>query len=318
MPPLQKIVFLGSSEFAVPSLQVLSDSVDFRPLAVITQPDRPSGRNLKMTFTPVKKAALQLNLPVVQPEDINSAEAREYLENLHPDLLIVIAYGQKLKSRVRNISKNGAINLHPSLLPALRGAAPIPFALWQGLKQTGLTIFQLTDKMDAGPILAQMPLFIFPDENATDMTERFAYIGAQFLLEFLQKWHEHDIEPILQDESKATYCRKLEKEDFLLKWNKPAIELQNHIRALSLTPGAYTIFRGRQLKILQAEVKPEQSSYPAGSIVSIPKNEGFCVQTKEGQLLLKKVQPAGKKVMSAWDYHLGAGLEIGERMGSDA
>lgn len=315
MTALNRIVFLGSSSFAVPSLQKLIETEIFRPLAVITQPDKPGGRKLQMTPTPVKTLALGHGLELFQPEDINTPDSVQYLQNLAPDLLITVSYGQKLKKAVRESARCGAINLHPSLLPELRGAAPIPFALWQGLNQTGITIFKLTSRMDAGPVLYQKQLYIFPGENATDLTSRLAYIGSKCLLEYLNKWSEQPWEPIVQDESKATCCRKLEKDDLRLDLSKPARQLQNQIRALSLTPGAYSFIHGKQLKILEADVIEAQSDLPTGSITALEKNVGIVVQTGDQQLLLKQVQPAGKRMMSAWAYQVGARLSVGERFG---
>ncbi len=312
MTSLNRIVFLGSSSFAVPSLQKLIESERFRPLAVITQPDRPGGRKLQMTPTPIKTLALEHGLGLFQPEDINSPDSVKYLQNLTPDLLITVSYGQKLKKAVRESALQGAINLHPSLLPELRGAAPIPFALWQGADRTGITIYKLSSRMDAGPVLYQKQLYIFPGENATDLTSRLAYIGSKCLLEYLNKWSELPWEPVEQDESKATYCRKLEKDDLSLDFTKPAQQLQNQIRALSLSPGAYGSIIGKQLKILEADVLDENSDLPAGSITALQKNVGIVVQTGDKQLLLKQVQPACKQIMSAWAYQIGARLSIGE------
>jgi len=317
MSSFKRIIFLGSSSFAVPSLKALIESEQFKPLAVVTQPDRPGGRNLQPKPTPVKLLALEHDVNILQPEDINSAESIELISALKPDLLITVAYGQKLKKAVREAAVFGAINLHPSLLPELRGAAPIPFALWQGMVQTGLTIFKLSSKMDAGPVFYKKPLFIFPTENATDLTARLAYIGSMCLLQFLQEGSEQPREPVEQDESKATYCRKLEKEDLIINWDNTAREIQNQIRALALNPGAYTICIGRQLKIMEADVIDKTGNLPPGSIVSVLKNLGFTVRTADKQLLVRSVQQAGKQIMSAWSYNLGARLASGERMGND-
>jgi len=314
MSAFDRIVFCGSSEFALPALKALADSPRFRPLAVFTQPDRPAGRNPKPAPTPVKQLALQLNLPLHQPEDINSPASLEILQDLKPDFLVVIAYGQKLKRAVRQSAVYGAVNLHPSLLPELRGAAPVPFALWQGIIQTGITIFRLDSRMDAGPVFYQKPLFIFPSENATELLQRLAYIGSMCLVQFLEDYYAKPWEPVPQDESKATYSRKLEKDDFHLDWNQPAQEILNHIRALALNPGAFSCLRGQQLKIMEAEILDKKGTQPTGSIVSIYKNIGFSVQTGDKKLLIRKVQPAGKKVMEAWAFHLGAHLEKGERL----
>lgn len=314
MNKLDRIVFLGSPDFAVPSLQALIESEKFKPVAVITQPDKPAGRNLHPQATPVKLLALRHNIPVLQPDDINTPESIEQVHSYHPDMLITVAYGQKLKKAVRESALYGAINLHPSLLPELRGAAPIPFALWQGMIQTGLSIFKLTGKMDAGPIYYTKQLFIFPGENATDLAQRLAYIGSKCLMLFLEEWTANPWEPVPQDSPKATYCRKLDKDDLKLNWNRPAKEVWSHIRALSVTPGAYTLFKGKKLKILEAEVTENISDDTPGTIISLEKNTGFMVQTADKQLLISQVQPEGKKIMSAWAFHLGARLQTGERL----
>lgn len=313
MEEFKRIIFCGSHEFAVLSLENLIKSEQFCPIAVFTQPDRPAGRNLQPKPTPIKNLALEHNLPIFQPEDINSPDSLQQIKGLKPDLIIAIAYGLKIKKAVRDTARLGAINLHPSLLPELRGAAPVPFALWQGMAFTGLTIFQLSAKMDAGPIYLQKPFYIFPEENATELSERLSYIGSQLLLSFLQEWQNNPQNPVPQDESKATYCRKLDKEDCLIDWQKPALDIQNQIRALSITPGAYTIFRAKQLKVLQVEIIDKNSDLPTGSIVKVLKNIGIVVQVKDKQLLLKTVQPAGKPIMDAWAYNLGARLQTGER-----
>ncbi len=317
MIAFNRIIFLGSPSFSVPALKRLIDSDSFKPVAVITQPDRPSGRNLQLQPTPVKELALEHNLPLFQPEDINSPQSIKMIQELKPDLLITVAYGSKLKKAVRQSAAYGAINLHPSLLPQLRGAAPIPFALLNGMVQTGITIFQLSARMDAGPVYLKKPYFIFPGENATDLAERLAYIGSKLLLEFLTDWSQNPWQPEVQDESQATYCRKLEKEDGLLDWQQPVSAICNQIRAMSLTPGAYTYFRGQQLKILEVEVIESQSSMPCGSVTALHKNSGFTVQAQDKQLLIKTVQPSGKKVMSAWAYQLGSRIVPGELFGTN-
>jgi methionyl-tRNA formyltransferase len=256
-------------------------------------------------------------IPVFQPEDINTPESISAIQALRPDLLVTIAYGLKLKKAVRESAVYGAINLHPSLLPELRGAAPIPFALWEGKITSGITIFKLTANMDAGPVFVKKPYFVFPSENATDLSFRFARIGAKMLLQFLQDYFTNPWEPEPQEEALATYCRKIEKEDCLIDWHKPALEIQHQIRALSLLPGAHTYFRNLQFKLLEADVLATQSDSPPGSIVALEKNVGLVVQTLQGQLMVKSVQPAGKKPMSAWAYHLGSRLEPGERFSSN-
>ena len=314
MSAFKRIIFLGSPAFAVPALKRLIESENFKPIAVITQPDRPSGRKLQLQPTPVKLLALEHNLSILQPEDINTEDSIAAIRALQPDLLVTVAYGSKLKKAVRQTAAFGAINLHPSLLPQLRGAAPIPFALLSGMVQTGISIFQLTAKMDAGPVFVKKPFFIFPGENATDLADRLAYISSKLLLDFLTDWFQNPWQPETQDEALATYCRKLEKEDGLLDWQQPVKEICCHILAMTLAPGAYTYFRGQQLKVIEVEIIDEHSTLPCGSITSIQKNIGFTVQVKDKQLLIKTVQPAGKKAMSAWAFQLGSRIEPGERM----
>ncbi len=318
MNPVCRLVFLGSSGFAVPALEALIGSKQFSLLAVFTQPDRLAGRHLHPSPTPVKLAAVRHDLSLHQPENVNAEEPQELLRKLQPDLLVTVAYGQKLNKAVRETALHGAINLHPSLLPELRGAAPIPFALWEGKAATGLTIFKLTTRMDAGPVYFQRQVDIFPNENSTGLSQRLAQSGALCLLEFLRNWTERPWEPVPQEEARATYCRKLEKADLNINWNSPASTVLNHIRALALEPGASTRFRGRQLKILAAELCPGSGSEQPGTVTAVAKNQGFSVLTGSGGLLIKTVQPAGKQAMPAWAFHLGARIVPGERLGDHA
>lgn len=323
------LIFLGSPAFAVPALQLLIESGDYTPVAVITQPDKPAGRKMQLTATPVKELAEQHHIPCYQPEDVNAPEFVQQMRDLHPDLLITVAYGEKLRKPLRETARLGAVNLHPSLLPELRGAAPVPFALCDGLTQTGITIFKLVSRMDAGPIYLQKPYYIFPSENATELLERFSHIGAGQLLAWLEGFLSAPYEPVPQEETRATYCRKIVKEDCRIDWTLPAIQIYNRILALALTPGAYTVLRDSPLKILASEVLPQTSDHVSNTVISeqsgihspqpgtvtaLLKNTGFVVQTGAHSLLIQTVQPAGKKPMSAWAYHLGSKINIGERL----
>jgi methionyl-tRNA formyltransferase len=318
------LIFLGSPAFAVPALQLLIESGDYTPVAVITQPDKPAGRKMQLTATPVKELAVQHHIPCLQPEDVNAPEFVQQVRDLQPDLLITVAYGAKLRKPLRETARLGAVNLHPSLLPELRGAAPVPFALWDGMTHTGITIFRLASRMDAGPVYHQKPYYIFPDENATDLLERLSRIGAMQLLSWLESWLPAPTEPTPQDESKATYCRKLSKEDCRIDWSLPASQIHNQIMALAQTPGAYTLWQDYPLKILASEVLlapatviPAQAGIQSpqpGTVTALHKNTGFVVQTGDISLLIHSVQPAGKKPMSAWAFHLGSRISIGERL----
>jgi len=312
MNPHPRLVFLGSPAFALPSLHILTESERFKPLLVITQPDRPVGRSKRPMPTLVKQSALEAGIPVLQPENINQPDVIRQLQSLAPDLLITVAYGQKLGKAVRQCARQCAINLHPSLLPKLRGAAPVPFAIWQGFLQTGITIFRLNGRMDAGPIYQQRPFFLFPSENATDLLDRMGRLGAKELLSFLERFFAQPWEPVPQDEAQTTYCRKLERQDCLIDWHQPALHIHHQVRALALEPGAFTYFRGHSLKILESELTQKIAATPSGCIANIYKNTGFTVTTGDKLLLIRTVQPAGKQPMSAWAYHLGAKLLAGE------
>jgi methionyl-tRNA formyltransferase len=309
-----KIIFLGSPAFAVPALQLLIDSGHYKPVAVITQPDRPAGRKMQLTPTPVKELAVQSGIPVWQPPDVNAPEFVHHIQSLQPDLLITVAYGEKLKKALRESAVHGAVNLHPSLLPVLRGAAPVPFALWQGMSETGITIFRLISRMDAGPVYHQKHFYIFPSENATTLLEHLALQGAREMLVFLDKYFAAPFEPVPQDETGATYCRKIDKDDCRIDWTQSATEIHNQIRALALLPGAYTNFRDTALKIMCSVVLETGTDKPSGTITALKKNTGFCVQTGKDCLAVTSVQPAGKKTMSAWAFHLGSRITIGERL----
>jgi methionyl-tRNA formyltransferase len=299
-----KIVFMGTSNFAVPALKALQ-SVHYEIPSVVTQPDRPAGRGLELKASPVKRAALELGLPVFQPEKIKAPDAVEVLRKLEPDVMVVAAYGQILPSSVLQIPKAACLNIHGSLLPKYRGAAPIHYAVMNGEKETGVTIIYMNEKMDEGDILLSEKTYIQPEETTGMLHDRLAPIGAQVLLNSLVLLAEGKAPRLAQDSTQATYAPSLKREQCRIQWNKTASEVVNQIRGLSPWPSAETLWGGLQLKVYSASPSQLQTMGEAfGRVMAIDK-EGITVAAAIGGVLLKEVQPPGKRKMSAYDFTLG-------------
>jgi methionyl-tRNA formyltransferase len=309
-----RIVFMGTSDFAVPVLHGLIEAGRV-PVLVVTQPDRPQGRKLLLTPSPVKRTAELLGLRVFQPENVNDHESVEAILGVEPDLVITASYGGFLGKCLRDAPRFGCLNLHPSLLPLYRGAAPVPFTLFDGRTETGVSVFRLVKRMDAGPILVQWKAPIEPDENATHLLQRMAVLGTAALLAAIDSLEDGSAQETSQDDATATYTVKIGKEDLLLDWRLPATALVNRIRGLALDPGATTRFRDRGLKILAAGVLDETSGNKPGTLLEIVRNRGFKVACGTGSVLVTQVQPEGKKVMDGFAFTLGARPEIGEVFG---
>jgi methionyl-tRNA formyltransferase len=306
-----KTVFMGTPQFAVPALKFLAKT-RHKPLLVITQPDRQKGRKLKLSPSEIKLAAQELEIPLFQPENVNLPENLEILEKIAPDVIITVAYGSYLKKKIRNLPRFGCINLHPSLLPRYRGAAPINYALFNGEKKTGISIFQINARMDAGPILWQREIDIIADDNYSSLLTKLSHLGAEDLELVLENMKERLQKMILQDDSRATYSRKLEKKDTYINWNDTAENIHNKVRGLAEFPGAIAGFRNRRIKIIETKILQKSFTAP-GIIVDIVKNSGIIIASEDMNLLIKKVQPEGKKIMSASAYDLGARIQKGER-----
>ncbi len=307
------MVFCGTSEFGVPALRALVER-GFE-LLVVSQPDAPRGRRLRILPSPLAETALLLDLPLIRPEDVNSPSAIAAIRDFGPKVIVTASYGAMLKKQVRSLAPLGAINIHPSLLPALRGASPIRAALLQGLDTTGVTLFKMTAKLDAGPILLQQTIPILPRDDHSSLHQLLSTLGATMLLHYLE--HFAVIEALPQDEASATYCHKLDRDQTRLDWTCPAVQVWNRVRAFAEEPGAFSYFRDTQLKVLSASLSDAPANGTPGSISAIVKNRGFCVNCADRQLLINKVQPAGKAAMPSWAYHLGARLTVGETMGCD-
>lgn len=296
-----KVLFMGTPEFSVPSLELLHREVGVA--WVITQPDRPSGRGMKVKPSPVKLKALDLGIRVLQPE--TKGELRAIVEDLRPDIGVVVAYGMILPGSVLDVPRFGFLNLHPSLLPKFRGPAPIQRSLMAGERETGNTVILLTEKTDAGPILSQEKETILPEDNLKTLSERLARKGAHLLVRTLKDWTEGRLEPVPQREEEATYAPPIREEELRICWLAPAESVRDRVRGLF--PDAYTHFRGRRIKILK--VTPVDLSGEPGEIID---PERFVVACGEGAVKVEElISPKGKRV-SGEDFSRGYSPRKGE------
>lgn len=292
---------MGSPEFAVPSLYRLAQHYPI--VGVVTQPDRPAGRGRVLTPPPIKQLASELGIEVIQPERLKEHEAQEKLRTWAPDLIVVTAFGQILRKSVLNLPRYGCINVHASLLPRWRGAAPIQAAILHGDITSGTTIMQLDPGIDTGPILAQEEIDISPEDTSGSLSERLASAGADLLIRVLPGYLNGSILPQPQNESLATYAPMIQKEEGLLDFTKPAIELERRIRAFNPWPSAFMPWQESVLKIHRAHVFPSTTA-DIGRRIDL---QGWpAIETQAGCLVLDEVQPAGKKIMSGRDFLRGA------------
>lgn len=308
-----KVIFLGSGPLGGPTLRALAAAPDVEVVLVVTQPDRPAGRGLQLKPTPIKRLAQELGLPVLQPPKVN--EEVERLRALAPDFLVVAAYGQILSKALLEVPRIAPVNLHASLLPKYRGAAPIQWALLNGETVTGITTFWMNEGLDTGPILLQREVPIEEGDTAGTLEAKLSEVGAELVLETLRGLARGTLRPTPQDDARATYAPKIKKEQARIDWTRGARELFNLIRAMEPTPGAYTAFRGRRLKVRWARVvsEDEREGEPGAVVALSP--EGPVVQAGRGRLLLVRLQPEGKGVMSGRDFLNGYRVRVGERFG---
>ena len=317
--PLMRIVFCGTPEFAVPSLRRLAAHPDFSVEAVITQPDRPRGRGQHLSNCPVKEAALELGLSVYQPVTIKSDSSQEFLRQIAPDAVVIIAYGQIIPAPLLPIPRLGWINVHGSLLPKYRGAAPIHWAIANGETRTGITTMQIDAGMDTGPILQQQELEIGPDETSPELYARMSEAGASLVMNSLLKLERGEIAPTPQDSANASNAPILKKEDGRIDWARTAPQIYNRLRGFSPWPGAFTTFRGQTCHVWG---RPEQSGVPAenvtpGEIVFAGK-EMIVACGQHTCLHVEFVQLEGRKRISALEFANGARVTPGERFGEIA
>ena len=291
-----KAIFLGTPEFAVPTLERMI-AAKHHVMEVVTQPDRPSGRKQTLTPSPVKLAALRHRIPVYQPERIRRPEAAEHLRALAPDVMVVVGYGQIIPQSVIDIPPYGIINVHASLLPELRGAAPIQWSVARGYEQTGVTTMRIDAGLDTGDILGRWETEIDPDETAPELSARLAEAGADLLVKTLMSMGHGLVRPEPQDDSKATLAPILKKEDGRIEWRNAAKQIHNQIRGLQPWPGAYTSFRGQSLHLWRSRLDSRKWGLPPGALVH--KEGVFAVGGDGASLELIEVQLEGRKRMPA-------------------
>lgn len=316
-----RIVFFGTSEFAIPALRELI-SGRHNVLALVTRPDRKSGRNLKVSPPPTKVLALAKNITVYQPQDVSSRESAEYLAGLDADLFVVISFGQILKKEILSLPKFYSINLHGSLLPKYRGASPTNRAIINGDKLTGATVIKMNERMDEGDIILKREIAIGPEDTNITLNEKLSGLGAEALSEAIDLIANNgNIDLEKQDDSEATYAPKLKKEDGLINWNEPAIAIHNKVRGLIPWPGAYTHYEGKILKILNTRVSDMPFSgedVKAGEVAAIIKNEGMLTHTGSGTILIKHLQLEGKQALDVDSFVRGHRIPKGYRFGLPA
>ena len=305
-----KVLFYGTPEFALPTLEALFR--EHQVVAVVTQPDRPAGRGQKLTASPVKVRAERVGLPVLQPERLRDAGWPERLRAFDPAIAVVVAFGQILPKEVLGVPKRGSINLHASLLPRYRGAAPIAWALIRGETETGLTTFLMDEGMDTGPILLQERVRIDSEETAGELADRLSTRGADLVLNTLAELDR--LSPIPQDHAAATPAPRLRKEDGLLEWGEAARSLVNRIRGCNPWPGGVCASPVGRLLIWRAQALAEPAAAPPGTLVRSRAGQ-LAVATSEGLLLPRQVQPENRRVMSWEEFLRGARLSAGAQFG---
>lgn len=331
-----KIVFFGTPDFAVPTLNRLLAETGFQVLGVVTQPDKRRGRGNQLIPSPIKAVALNHNLPVWQPKRIKKhPETLEQLQSLNADIFVVVAYGQILSQQILDMPRWGCINVHGSILPYYRGAAPIQWCLYNGEPETGITTMLMDAGMDTGAMFLKAVTPISLLENAQDVADRLANLGADLLVETIHQWVAKQIQPIPQENEKATYAPLIQKEDYQLNWSKAAIALHHQIRGFY--PNCTSLFRQQPIKIMATvplgvsdgtELPSDLKNLPQiwdtirnqlpdatqpGEVVGLAKNLGPIIQTGDGLLLLRQIQLAGKRPQWGWDFVNGMRLIVGEK-----
>jgi methionyl-tRNA formyltransferase len=297
----ETIVFMGSPDFALPSLTALHEN--FNLAAVVTQPDRQAGRGKTVTAPPVKQLALDLGIEVYQPSTLRSKEAVERLQSYQPDVIIVAAFGQILRQNLLELPPHGCVNVHASLLPRWRGASPINAAILHGDQETGVTLMQMDVGLDTGPVIASLAIEIPEDASAGEISDQLATLGGEMLVEFLPQYLAGEITPTPQDDSLATYAPMLKKSDGKLNFEQPAEHLARQIRAYHPWPGSFTYWKDKPLKIHKASAVPGKKGNPGSTAIydSLPS-----IYTADGLLVLEQLQPAGKKRMDGATFLNGA------------
>ena len=311
-----RIVFMGTPQFAVTILESLLQS-SYHVLAVYTQPDKPAGRGRPVVFPPVKKLALDRQIPVIQPETFKSSEVMEKLASFQPELIIVTAFGSILPPEVLSLPKFACLNVHPSLLPQHRGPSPVANTILCGDELTGVTIMLMDAGMDTGPILAQEKVGISFMDTTGSLSSKLADVGAKLLLETLPKWLGDELKPQAQDESQATYSKLITSQDAEIDWHLSSVELWRRVRAYNPWPSCYTWCQGKRLRILESIPYGDLGQGELGEVIALTEPQGVGVVSGQGILGLRQVQLEGRRQMSVDDFIRGKrdfiGCVLGKR-----
>lgn len=314
MNEMTRIVFMGTPDFSVPVLRRLVDE-GYNVVGVVTQPDRPKGRKKELTPPPVKTEALKHGIEVLQPEKIRHQKDLDKVLALKPDLVVTAAFGQILPNELLEAPKHGCINVHASLLPELRGGAPIHYSILQGKEKTGITIMYMAEKLDAGDILTQAEVVITEEDNVGTLHDKLSKAGTELLAETLPMLLEGKLKPIKQDDSKATFASNIKREQEKIDWTRTGEEIYNHIRGLNPWPVAFTSLEGQTVKIWRGEKMKSTNPSEPGTVIGID-SDGFVVASGNGTAVkIVELQPAGKKKMSGEDFLRGSQIAPGTKLG---
>jgi len=309
-----KIVFMGTPDFAVETLKDLLECSKHQVAAVITQPDKPKGRGNVMQFPPVKELALKYQVPIYQPKKVREPEFVEVLKKIQPDVIVVVAFGQILSKEILNLPKYGCINVHGSLLPSYRGAAPIQWAIINGETETGVTIIRMDDGVDTGDMMKKSVVPIEKKDTGDSLFQKLSKLGGPLLLEVLDELEAGTAVFEKQEDSLSNYVKRLDKMTGKIDWKEPAEKIERLIRGLNSWPSAYTTLDGKTLKVWEADVLMQECAGECGTVVEVNKN-CFFVKTGQGILAIKEVQLEGKKRMPADAFLRGYVLKTGKLLG---
>lgn len=303
---------MGTPDFAVTSLEAIEQEHEI--VGVVTKIDKPNQRGKKIQFTPVKQYALEKKIPVLQPDSVREEAFFRTIQEMNPDLIVVVAYGKILPREIIELPKYGVINVHSSLLPKYRGAAPIHAALIQGEKETGVSIMYVVEALDAGPVLAQAKTEILEEDNCESLHDRLKVLGAELLKQAILDLKQGKQQAEEQDETKVSFVKPFRKEDCHIDWSRTSREIFNFVRGMDPFPGAFSLYQGKQLKIARVEETEENNRGKApGEILDFIKGRGILVATGTGSLLITKAKPENKKMLSGIDLMNGNFLERGEQ-----
>lgn len=303
-----RVVFFGTPEFAIPSLEGLFERENL--LAVVTQPEKPKGRGLKVSASPVKIWAQNKALPVLEPEKLKDENFIAKLKEFCPELIVVCAYGKILPKLILELPPYGCWNIHASLLPKYRGASPINWAILNGEKKTGITIFLMEEGLDTGPILLQKELPILEDDTALDLSYKLSQLAKETILEAIELHKKGQLKAFPQGEEGISYAPLLKKEDGFFTFEEPALIIERKVRALLPWPTAYTYYKNKLLKVFSAKAFPLEKGEKPGTILKVMK-EGVLVSTSQGAILIKEVQMEGKRRISGYEFACGQRLKVG-------